>query len=85
MKADTQVVSHDLRWIDTNSASTPNVGNSVDEFDSVSNHIEIRDWTTHWILYSRERKRKLRKRNIEIGKDDWRPSNLYTIDTLDRT
>ena len=60
MKADTQVVSHDLRWTHTNSASTLNVGNSVDEVDSDSNHIEIRDWTTHW--YRRERKRKLRKR-----------------------
>ena len=65
MKADTQVVSHDLRWTNTNSASTPNVGNSVDEVDSDSNHIEIRDWTAHW--YSRERKRKLRKRKMIRG------------------
>ena len=78
MKADTQVVSHDLRWTDKKGASTPNEGNSVDEVGSDRNHIEIRDWTTHW--YRRERKRKLRKRNIEKKKDDWRPSNLYTID-----
>ena len=67
MKADTQVVSHDLRWRDTNGASTLNVGNSVDEVGSDSNHTEIRDWTTH-VLYSRERKRKLRKRKIENRK-----------------
>ena len=47
-------------------ASTPNVGNSVDEVGSDRNHIEIRDWTTHW--YRRERKRKLRKRKIENRK-----------------
>ena len=49
-------------------ASTPNVGNSVDEVDRDSNHNEIRDWTTHWVRYSRERKRKLRKRKIENRK-----------------
>ena len=29
VKADTQVVSHDLRWTHTNSASTLNVGKSL--------------------------------------------------------